>query len=185
VPDLPFSTGAFDAAWCANVLQYFDDEALDGVLAELQRVVRPGGVVAVKDVDMTALRFGPAPPFVSLHLAEACATGPSVRPESIGSLRGRSLRRLLESAGLRDVRQQSFAIERWSPLDEATRRLWSDWLPYLANLALERVDAVADLDFWHQVSTRETARAYVERPDFFCCELQVLAVGVVPEHSHA
>jgi SAM-dependent methyltransferase len=178
---LPFATGAFDAAWCANVLQYFDDDDAQGLLAELQRVVRPGGVVAVKDVDMTALRFGPAPPFVALHLAEACLEGPEVRPESRGSLRGRALRRVLEDAGLVDVWQRSFPIERWAPLEPPTRRLWADWLPYLASLALERVRDADDRRFWEQVATMADAERYVDRPDFFCCELQVLAVGRVPE----
>ena len=134
---------------------------------------------------MTALRFGPAPPFVSLHLAEACIRAPDTRPESWGSLRGRALKRTLEHNGLVEVQQRSFPIERWAPLDVATRRLWSDWLPYLAALAHERVSAPADLDFWAGVSTPEMAERYVDQEDFFCCELQVLATGRVPGHEDA
>jgi SAM-dependent methyltransferase len=182
---LPFGRGVFDAVWCANVLQYFDDAAVCEAIAELRRVVRPGGLVAFKDVDMTALRFGPAPPFVSLHLAEACVQGPNVRAESWGSLRGRALKRTLEQGGLAHVSQRSFAIERWAPLDASTRRLWSDWLPFLAGLARERVDGAEDLDFWSLVATPDLAERYVDQPDFFCCELQVVAVGKVSEALNA
>jgi SAM-dependent methyltransferase len=183
--DLPFATAAFDAVWCANLLQYFDDASAAAVLTELRRVVRPGGLVAIKDVDMTGLRFGPAPPFIALHLAEACIQGEDVRPESQGSLRGRALRRTLEASGLSDVWQRTFPIERWAPLEAATRRLWSDWLPYLAGLALDRVHDRNDLTLWSTIATPEAASRYVDRPDFYCCELQVLAVGTVPGSGDA
>ena len=183
--ELPFASGAFDAVWCANVLQYFDDAEIGAVVAELRRVVRPGGRVAVKDVDMTGLRFGPAPPFVSLHLAEACVQGEDVRPESWGSLRGRALKRTLEDGGLTNVWQRTFPIERWAPLDEATRRLWSGWLPFLAGLALDRVHDRDDLAFWSSVATPEAAKRYADQPDFYCCELQVLAAGTVPGAGNA
>ena len=38
---LPFADGAFDAAWCLGVLCTTSDKA--GALAELRRVLRPGG----------------------------------------------------------------------------------------------------------------------------------------------
>jgi SAM-dependent methyltransferase len=44
---LPFATGAFDAAWTMSTLMHVPDEAIDGVLDEIGRVLVPGGVVAV------------------------------------------------------------------------------------------------------------------------------------------
>src|SRR4051812_2448098 len=71
VTHLPYSDAVFDGAWSANVLQYFDDVDAVRVLTEMRRVVRPGGIVAVKDVDMTGWRLSPGSPFLGLHLAEA------------------------------------------------------------------------------------------------------------------
>lgn len=42
---LPFEDGAFDLAFNAGVLEHFDDEALQEVIDEMIRVVRPGGHV--------------------------------------------------------------------------------------------------------------------------------------------
>ena len=52
---LPFTDGAFDAAWCLGVLCTTSDKA--GALAELRRVLRPGGrlglLVFVADGSLT------------------------------------------------------------------------------------------------------------------------------------
>lgn len=176
---LPFSTATFDGAWCANTLQYLDDtEALEA-LADLRRIVRPGGIVAVKDVDMTAFKVAPASPFLASHLAEACLLASDSPPESSGSLRGRELRLLMLAAGFQEVRQQAVLIERWAPLAPPETDLWSGWLTYLAGLAAGLDLPIADQLEWQQIA-RDGGRTFVNRPDFYGCEAQVLAVGRVP-----
>ncbi|MEX1021726.1 MAG: class I SAM-dependent methyltransferase [Dehalococcoidia bacterium] len=180
---LPVRTAGVDAVWCANVTQYFSDEDLPLLLGELARVVRPGGLVAVKDVDMSALRIAPGGPFLGAHLAEACVTSTPVAVESGGSLRGRELGLWLERAGLEGVRQQTFAIEYRAPLSAPAARLWASWLPYLARLAEEKGVPDVDLATWRRVSTPERAAAFVAAPEFYACELQVLAIGRMPESA--
>jgi SAM-dependent methyltransferase len=176
---LPFRDRSFDAVWCANVTQYLTEGEMVTALQEMKRVVCPGGRVAVKDVDMLAFKVSPAEPFLFAHLAEACARAPKATPESAGSLRGRELRRILEWAGLVDVRQHSVFIERWAPLTEAEQRLWSDWLCYLGGLALKRRVPARDREAWREIIAKG-AVPFVRRPDFYGCEAQVLAVGTVP-----
>lgn len=180
VERLPFADDAFDAVWCANVTEYVADEDLPRLLGELVRVTRPGGRVAVKDVDAGGLRIGPGDPLLAARLADACVTVPPVAVESAGSLRGRALRRWLERAGLVEVRQRTWAIDYWAPLPPPAERLWSAWLPYLARLAREHHVPARDLDAWARVATAQAARAFVRRGDFFASELQVVAVGRVP-----
>jgi SAM-dependent methyltransferase len=180
VTHLPYRDGAFDGAWSANVLQYFDDDEALSVVVEMRRVVRPGGIVSVKDVDMTAWRISPAPPFIGAHLAEACVRGEGATKQSFGSLRGRELRRTLQQAGLRDVRQTSLLIEYAHPLSDAAVQLWSEWLPYLAALALEKGVPEEDQAVWRRVATPELAQRFVLAPEFYGCELQVTAAGTVP-----
>jgi len=176
---LPFAPNAFDGAWCANVLQYFDNADVLFAMRELVRVVKNGGIVAVKDVDMTALRIAPAPPLLGSHLAEACIRGDDAAVQSFGSLRGRELGLCLERAGLRHVTQTVVPIEYRSPLSNAAAALWSDWLPYLAGLAIEKGVPDEDLQVWQQVVTRQGAEAFIAQPGFYACELQVVAVGRV------
>jgi SAM-dependent methyltransferase len=176
---LPFRDDCFDAVWCANTAQYFADADCSLMLREFCRVVRPGGLIALKDVDMTGFRIQPAPPFVGLHLAEAAATGPNVTAQSVGSLRGRELRGFLASNGLSSVRQLSVLIERWGPLSGADLAFWTEWLPYLAEVARSRGVPDEDRAVWEQLQTSELAAHFVTRDDFYGCELQVVAIGRV------
>jgi hypothetical protein len=56
---------------------------------------------------------------------------------------------------------------------------WTEWLPYLAEVA--RSCGVPDEDraVWEQLQTSELAADFVARDDFYGCELQVVAVGRV------
>lgn len=177
---LPISDASVDAVWCANTLQYSDDEDAIEVLRDFGRVVRPHGIVALKDVDMTGFKFSPAPPLIGLHLAEACAFGRHATSQSRGSIRGRDLRSLLVAAGLTDVRQCAFVIERFGPLSGYDAQFWSEWLPYLAGLAEVRGVPEDDLATWRKVATPKLAAAYTADPAFYGCEVQVVCTGRAP-----
>ena len=176
---LPLEDGVFDAVWCGNVLQYFSDTDLLGVLAELRRVVRPGGLVAVKDVDMQLVRLHPADPFLVAHLSEVSLRNTALGPESRGSLRGRELRRWLERAGLEEVWQRTTMIERWAPLRPVERQLWSEWLVFLAGLAEERGVPDEDLPAWRSLKTTDAPDNILNHPELYTSEGQVVAVGRV------
>ena len=57
---LPFDSGAFDGAISVQVLEYVDDVGL--ALAELHRVLRPGGRLVVWDVDWETVSMHSADP---------------------------------------------------------------------------------------------------------------------------
>ena len=48
VTDLPFEDGFFDVAHCHNVLMHIPDTS--GVLAEVKRVLKPGGLIACREM---------------------------------------------------------------------------------------------------------------------------------------
>jgi ubiquinone/menaquinone biosynthesis C-methylase UbiE len=177
---LPYPNDAFDAVWCANTTLHFGNEELPSVLAELRRVVRPGGLVAVKDLDTNLLRLYPADPFLIFHLSEAGLRAERESAESIGSLRGRELRRWLERSGLTEVWQRTTLIERWAPLRTVERRFFGDWLAFLAGLAEERGVPEADLAAWRSVRDPFAPDHLLDDPEFYACEGQVVAVGREP-----
>jgi SAM-dependent methyltransferase len=47
--DTRLRDGSFDIAWSRFLFEYLDDWS--GVLAEMRRIVKPGGVIAISDVD--------------------------------------------------------------------------------------------------------------------------------------
>ena len=103
---LPFADHRFDAAAMALVIFFVPDPA-KGV-AEMVRVVRPGGVVAAYAWDMDGGGF----PFAPIQ-AELRAFGhmPS-RPPSVDASRLEAMRDLWRGAGLRDVETRAIVVQR-------------------------------------------------------------------------
>ncbi|HEX6165413.1 MAG TPA: methyltransferase domain-containing protein [Acidimicrobiales bacterium] len=99
---LPFRTGSVDGCRIERVLQHVDDP--DGVMAEVARVLRPGGHLTVFEPDWASLGFGARDPD-DRAVARAVV---AVRRPDVG---GR-LDRLVAAHGLRivdRVTEQSFA----------------------------------------------------------------------------
>lgn len=111
---LPFADSSFDAAWVKRTLMHLSDPG--GVIAEMARVVRPGGrVVAVEpDSEVVLLDSGRAE--VTRRLL-AYRAGGYACPWA-----GRQLRRLLLQAGLVDV-HAAVDSTAFTDLAEAEARL--------------------------------------------------------------
>jgi ubiquinone/menaquinone biosynthesis C-methylase UbiE len=71
--DLRFEDGCFDVVHAHQVLQHLGDPV--AALAEMRRVCRPGGIVAVRDADLVATRFFPDDPVLDqAHAAYGALT---------------------------------------------------------------------------------------------------------------
>lgn len=113
---LPFRTGAFDAAGSAFVLRNVDD--LPAVLAELARVVRPGGRVALLDITEPSnpvvrwlfdRYFGTAAPLLGALVGQAHAYRYLVR--SLAHLPStEQVCSMLEDAGFTEARARRLSL---------------------------------------------------------------------------
>src|SRR5262245_12500886 len=90
---LPYHDGSFDAVYANGVLMHLRDPAR--ALAELRRVLRPGGVVGVRDPDFGATGFSPTTPLLERWLALRAQVGRYNGGDPFLSRRYRSL--LLEA----------------------------------------------------------------------------------------
>jgi SAM-dependent methyltransferase len=107
--DLPYADGGFDAAVMALVLFFVPDPARG--VAEMARVVAPGGTVAAFSWDMLGGGF----PIQALH-EEAEVLGLTVpRPPSLASSRREDMQALWTAAGLRDVGTRAITVTRSFP----------------------------------------------------------------------
>ena len=95
---LPLRGAVFDLAYARYVLEHVHDPS--AVLAEMARVVRPGGVVAVLENDISLVRFDP--PCPAFEQAWAAFGTLQQRLGGDGTI-GRRLFRLLHGAGLTGV----------------------------------------------------------------------------------
>jgi ubiquinone/menaquinone biosynthesis C-methylase UbiE len=91
---LPFPTRSFDAVFAHTVLMHLREPVR--ALSEMRRVLRPGGIVGVRDPDYGTMVFAPATPLLEQWLALMIR----LRQHSGGDpFVGRHLRRLLLEGG--------------------------------------------------------------------------------------
>jgi SAM-dependent methyltransferase len=135
---LPFEAGRFDAAVMALVIFFVPDPA-KGV-AEMARVVRPGGVVAAYAWDMEGGGF----PFEPVQ-AEMRARGVEPpRPPSADASRPDELRRLWIEAGLTDIETREIIVRReFADFEDFWRSstITGSIRPTLAGLTPDEVEA--------------------------------------------
>ncbi len=156
---LPFEDASFDVVHAHQVLQHLADPV--GALAEMRRVTRPGGIVAVRDAVYSAMTWFPEPAGMdrwrSVYMATARANGGE--PDA-----GSRLLSWAREAGLSDV---SASASTWcyaTPADRAwqsqtwAQRCLTSFGPQAVELGLaDRSDLEAMAQAWRQWGTSEDA----------------------------
>jgi ubiquinone/menaquinone biosynthesis C-methylase UbiE len=175
--ELPYADDEFDAVWCANALAYLADDELPTALAEFRRVVRPGGLVAIKEAEGRLWMFSPGDPAILWRAWEAAGR---VAAPFRGTLRSQTWRRWLERAGLVDVWQRATLSEIWAPLRPIERQYIAHQLMQMGVLAERGGVPEADLEFWHRQLNPQAPESLANHPDLFWCEGHFVTVGRVP-----
>ncbi len=173
VYELPFADGSFDAAFANSLLQHLREPGR--ALIELRRVLRPGGIAAVRDRDLGGRLIAPETPLLKqwLHLLDRV-----YEHNGANFYIGRHHRRLLLEAGfvraeagasiptegsLEETRQFAVSLKARIP-GNARTALAEGWIDQAT------VDAIAaDIDAW------------AERQDAFHAEPYCQAIGWVSE----
>lgn len=171
---LPFPNAHFDAVWCANTSQYLDDEHLGLALAEFRRVVRPGGLIALKEFDGSAWLISSRVPRLLARWSEQAGGG---RPDSARQVV--DLRKRLERAGCEAVWLRTTLIERVAPYGPAERPFIASTLAMFARFAAYLTLPTEDAVEWAQM--RAMGDECCEDPAYsYYREGSVVVVGRVP-----
>ena len=174
---LPYEDDRFDAVWCANITQYLTNDELSQMLAEFRRVVRPGGLVAVKEIDLTANLFSPFDQTMIWRLYDAARHHV---PPMQGGLRTFQLPTWFKQAGLISVGFESFLSERKAPLRPIEREFISTILQVhpqaAASVDLPEQDMVA----WRALADFDSPSHILKHPDFYFREGHIVVVGQAP-----
>ncbi|MEM7131853.1 MAG: methyltransferase domain-containing protein [Chloroflexota bacterium] len=174
ISNLPYESNSFDAVWCANVTMYLTEAELETAISEFARVLRPGGIVAIKEVDLSVFQFQPlSPELVSRWLTAAQQAGIT---HIQGASRGTRMPSWIRVAGFEITKRQTFLVERWAPLGDVERDLVAENLGALANKAPDLGLSNEDQQQWAEV--RDSPDRYLDDPDFCYRAIHVLTVGV-------
>jgi SAM-dependent methyltransferase len=162
------SDGAFDWLWCGDVLHHIPETAT--ALAEFLRVVRPGGLIVVKESQVAPAMFLPGYPELErqLHAAEMEFHREEAGGRSFGERRQRT-RESLFAVGLTAVAQRTYVIQRQAPLPDAARE-------YIQQVIFDRNwgerirDRVTSEDWRRRSELCEahSPAAVLARPDYYC-----------------
>jgi len=138
---LPFEDASFDVVHAHQVLQHLADPV--GALAEMRRVTRPGGIVAVRDAVYSAMTWFPEPAGMeqwrSVYMATARANGGE--PDA-----GSRLLSWAREAGFTDVTASASTWCYATPTDRAwqsqtwAQRCLTSFGPQAVDLGLARRD---------------------------------------------
>jgi arsenite methyltransferase len=176
---LPYADAEFDALWSANAVEYLSSEEVSTALSEFRRVVRPGGLVGIKDTEPGLWCISPADPTLLWRMWEAVS---HISAPFRGSLHHtRTMRRRLERVGFVDVWQRASVTEFWAPLSPVQREWVAELLMQMGALAERAGVPEADLDFWRRQRDPQSPDNLSHDPDLFWCEGYFVTVGRVPE----
>lgn len=121
VMSLPFATNAFDVTHAHQVLQHLPDPV--GAIREMVRVTRPGGLIAIRDVDYATVAWNPPSQALTdwLDLYHQVARVSGGEPDA-----GRHLVEWALAAGLTHAQLQATA-SGWAYTDHKVRRWAQIW----------------------------------------------------------
>jgi arsenite methyltransferase len=179
VLSLPHPEKTFDALWCSGVAGYLSEDELKRALEEFKRVVRPGGIVAIKESEGTLLYFYPTP---DLTLIWRSAEGMDFSTRQRWFVYPIQMKHSLESVGLTGVRQETTLVERRQPLREVERKYISTRFA-LQDLSWAKIDLLPKIDqiAWQSISAEDSIDELMRHPDFYWREGHIVATGKVPE----
>jgi SAM-dependent methyltransferase len=121
---LPYRDGAFEAAFGSHVLEHLTPSEAAGVLRELHRVLRPGGIVriSVPDLDEVIASYDPSAPDDFLYGMWQGRERSTSRHRHWWLYNERSLGSLLRECGFTDVRRESFRTGRCPDVERLDSR---------------------------------------------------------------
>lgn len=178
IENLPFDDDTFDLAWCAQSLYSLPDPLR--ALRQLQRVVRPGGSVAVLEDDELHHVLLPWP--VELELRARQLEWRALNERTEGPRRyyiGRRLVGLFRKVGLEDVRVQTWASDRRAPLGIDDRAFLGEYLKDLRATLRPLLDPTDSL---HELLDPDAPRFLLNDPDLAVTCIDRVVRGIKPGH---
>ena len=128
---IPFESGSIDAVYHSHVLEHIDRDGIDGFLAEIKRVLKPGGVHRIVVPDLEPLLRGYLD---SLSAIDAGHGNPEAHDDHVASFAEQMVRR--EAAGTSQQPPMRRKVENTLLGDARKRGETHQWMWDRVNLAV-------------------------------------------------
>ena len=180
ITQLPFDDNSFDAIWCAAVQQYLTEEELALALQELRRVVRPGGLIAIKDWDHSGSVWGMDMLTHWNFVQTTMENVPMLSTQSKGCMRIIKMPFHYRQHNIEPVDFKTFIVEWHYPVpDNARSYLESQmagatWMASLVELPEH------EAAFWARWADPNADDYFLNSPDYFTREAHGVAIGRKP-----
>ena len=179
IRDLPFENNSFDWAWSSDCVGYASMEPLP-LIKELQRVVKPGGIIAI--LAWSSEKLLPGYPVLEARLQ---ATVPGLAPFVPGKTPKLHFLRLLgimSDAGLENPTVKTLVGEIYSPLREADRAALVS-LFEMRWPGVEKELAPEDLAEFNRLCKIDSPDFIVDEPDYYAFFTYSMFIGRISVNS--
>ncbi len=179
---LPFEADAFDWAWCADTLWIGSPGSGHPIqdhrapLAELARVVRPGGMVAL--VFWSSQKILPGHPLLEARLNATSSANEPFSPGMDPSLHFLRAPEWMREAGLRDLSARTFVAEARAPLPDEIRDALAVTIPMFWESAQPEVSK-EDWAEYERLSDPGSPDYILNLPDYYAFLTYTMFTGSV------
>lgn len=178
IRQLPWPDNYVDLVWCAHSLYSLPEP--QAVLAELTRITKPQGYVAILENDAIHHHVFPWPPEVELAIRNAQMLDIADQPIKLQKYElGRNLLSYLTDAGLVDCEMRSYTIDHQYPLSGDEQTFMHDYLVDLLQHVESQLEP-ALLAQVEQLINPEHPNSMFNQPSFYANHLELLALGRKP-----
>jgi ubiquinone/menaquinone biosynthesis C-methylase UbiE len=168
VHELPMGPDSFDFSWSRFVFEYLRDPSL--VLREMIRVTRPGGIVAVADLDAQLTNFYPQSASTRDGMQQACRL---LAQDGFDPWIGRKLFAMFKSNGMRQVKATAVPYQTYC--GGLPSEAQDNWRLKLMG-ATARLSAIAPGGHWDEFAAQ--VMGDMLRDDCFYYSTLIVVTGV-------
>jgi arsenite methyltransferase len=176
VRSLSFPNSTFDLVWCSSVTQYLNKTDLNYAISEFRRVLKPGGILAIKEVDGSSYYFYPTRNITLLWDTVSKIQDPErLRRYFIQPL---DMLPLLREHGFSHLHQTTNIIERRNPLDDKTRKYLEELFNTEdVNWSKIEVQTLSNQAEWKRIMDHSSPDYILNNPRFYWREGHILVIG--------
>lgn len=177
--DLPYPDNSFDVVWCANVVQYLKLTEFPKAVSEFYRVLRPGGILGLKEADLTALQISPLPSGMIWRFLEAWRKN----DDTVSSLSCLMFPQWLQEVGFTILSRKTYIGEDYHPLSKEQTGLMQGALGFFSQIALKTPGIPEDEKaIWQQkVADLDSPENIMNDPQLYFRRPYTLVIARTPE----